>query len=216
MIAPLHWICYLDDETAPLVPYFGVGSAQWHGRLKLLDRGMEMWYTIYSSVLNCSKFNCSEVKHLSQPPNVLAHFLRQGCGLLDDKIGEIAAKWQLSASELQILLFLDQMPQLDTARDAAQYCGMSKASVSGNVLKLATRGLLTVDVDLKDRRFQHLALTERSEPILWDARAALQEFEACVLGALNADEKEHFVSLLEKISAAGNAASTISDTGKDQ
>ena len=116
-----------------------------------------------------------------QIPNVLAHFLRHGCGLLDNRIGEIADKWQLSASELQILLFLDQMPQLDTARDAAQYCGMSKASVSGNVLKLATRGLLTVDVDLKDRRFQHLALTDRAEPILWDARTTLQKFENQVL-----------------------------------
>ncbi len=161
--------------------------------------------------MNCFIFNCSEVKRLSQIPNSLVHFLRRGCSLLDSSVGEIADKWQLSASELQILLFLDQMPQLDTARDAAQYCGMSKASVSGNVLKLATRGLLTVDVDLKDRRFQHLALTDRAEPILWDARTTLQKFENQVLENLSGEEQTVFMSLLAKLSTAA----TISDTGKE-
>lgn len=136
---------------------------------------------------------------MSQNSNVLTHFLRRGCSLLDDRLSEAAAKWQLSTSELQILLFLDQMPHLDTARDAALYCGMSKASVSGNVLKLATRGLLTVDVDLKDRRFQHLVLTERAAPILWDARSVLQSFEEQLLSGLGAEEKTQLFALLSKI-----------------
>lgn len=153
---------------------------------------------------------------MSQTPNVLIPFLRQGCGLLEETIGKIAAKWQVSPSELQIMLFLEQMPHLDTARDAAQYCGMSKASVSGNVLKLATRGLLTIDVDLKDRRFQHLALTERAEPILWDAHSALKSFEEQLVKNLGAEEQLQFFSLLQKIYAAGSAAETMIDTGKDQ
>ena len=141
----------------------------------------------------------------------LLTFMQLGSRVFERLIDETAAKWQLSASEIQILLFLDQMPHLDTARDVALHCGMSKASVSGNVLKLATRGLLTVDVDLKDRRFQHLALTDRAEPILWDARTTLQKFENQVLENLSGEEQTVFMSLLAKLSTAA----TISDTGKE-
>lgn len=176
----------------------------------------EICYTYISSNLNCSVFNCSEVKRLEQRKSELLTFLRQGNNLIDRLINEAAARWQLSASEIQLLLYLDQMPHLNTARDAAQYCGMSKASVSGNVLKLATRGLLTVDVDLKDRRFQHLALTEQASPILSDVRSVFQRFDSQMLEALNADEQEQFLTLLSKISADSAVFSIKSDTGKDQ
>lgn len=146
----------------------------------------------------------------------LLTFMQLGSRELERLIAETAAKWQLSASEIQILLFLDQMPHLDTARDVALHCGMSKASVSGNVLKLATRGLLTVDVDLKDRRFQHLTLTEQVTPILVDTRALLQHFDAQLLSSLTAQECEQFLSLLDKINAASSTLLSISDTGKDQ
>lgn len=128
-------------------------------------------------------------------------FMQLGSRTYESMIDNIAAKWQLSPSEIQILLFLDQMPHLDTARDVSLYCGMSKASVSGNVLKLATRGLLTIDVDLKDRRFQHLTLTEQVAPILADTRALLQNFDTQLLSALTEEERKHFLSLLSKVNA---------------
>ena len=145
----------------------------------------------------------------------LQTFMQLGSRVFERLIDETAAKWQLSASEVQILLFLDRMPHLDTARDVALHCGMSKASVSGNVLKLATRGLLTVDVDLKDRRFQHLTLTEQVSPILIDTRTLLQRFDAQLLSALTAQECEQFISLLDKINTAGSSHLSVSDIGKD-
>ena len=146
----------------------------------------------------------------------LLTFMEQSTRLFERMISETAAKWQLSTSEIHILLFLDQMPHLDTARDVAIHCGMSKASVSGNVLKLATRGLLTVDVDLKDRRFQHLTLTEQVSPILNDTRSLLQRFDLQLLSALTPQENAQFLALLAKINAAGSNLLSHSDTGKDQ
>ena len=139
---------------------------------------------------------------MPQPKSELQAFMQLGGRLFEQMLDETAAKWQLSASEIQILLFLDQMPHLDTARDVALHCGMSKASVSGNVLKLATRGLLTVDVDLKDRRFQHLTLTEQVSPILTDTRELLQRFDTQLLAALTENERAQFLSLLSKINAS--------------
>ena len=152
---------------------------------------------------------------MAQNKSELLSFLWHGSNLIDHLIHETAVKWQLSASEIQLLLYLDQMPHLNTARDVALYCGMSKASVSGNVLKLATRGLLTVDVDLRDRRFQHLALTEQASPVLLDIRSILRSFDSQMIGMLDTEEREQFLTLLAKMTAAGNGLPITNDTGKD-
>ena len=141
--------------------------------------------------------------------SVLLSFLWQGNNLIDRLINETAEKWQLSASEVRLLLYLDQMPHLNTARDAAQYCGMSKASISGNVLKLATRGLLTVDVDLRDRRFQHLALTEQAAPVIRHIREVLLRFDVKMLAVLDPEEREQFIAMMEKIIASDIDISAI-------
>ena len=146
--------------------------------------------------------------------NELTTFLRRGNDLFDRLVEYAAEKWQLAAPEMRILLFLAQHPEMDTARDVAFQCGMSKASVSGNVLKLATRGLLTVDVDLKDRRFQHLTITELAAPILEDSRRFFHETDVALMEILGTEEREQLLRLLGKIN--GDARfHTTSEIGKD-
>ena len=88
------------------------------------------------------------------------------------------------------------MPQLDTAKDVAFHCGMSKASVSGNVLKLVTRGLLTAEMDLSDRRFQRLAITEQAEPVIDDIQSAVRRFQEELLGPLPSEECSRLLNSL--------------------
>ena len=149
---------------------------------------------------------------MPQNKSELLTFMHLGSRAFERLVDETAAKWQLSTSEIEILLFLDQMPHLDTARDVALHCGMSKASVSGNVLKLATRGLLTVDVDLKDRRFQHLTLTEQVAPIIADTRRLLQNFDAQLLSVLSEKDRQQFLSLLSKVNSTDSNLSLNLDT----
>ncbi len=144
----------------------------------------------------------------------LLAFLRRGSDLIDRLVDKSAEKWQLSSPEMRILLFLDQHPDMDTARDVAVECGMSKASVSGNVLKLATRGLLTVDVDLKDRRFQHLNVTQLAKPILEDTGCLFRKADEDLAQILSAQEKDQFFALLKKLNG-DHRFQTISETGKD-
>lgn len=124
------------------------------------------------------------MKRLLDSTLVLLRALQLGQRQLDILLDRAARKWQLSVSELRILLFLSGSPDRDTATDAANGCGMSKASVSGNVLKLATRGLLTADMDLKDRRLQHLTLTEEAGPILEDLWGLLDQMVRDALACL--------------------------------
>lgn len=146
--------------------------------------------------------------------NELLTFLSRGNALFDRLVEECAAKWQLSSPEIRILLFLDQHPDKDTARDVALQCSMSKASVSGNVLKLATRGLLTVDVDLKDRRFQHLTMTPLATPILEHANTVFRQVDDTLTGILTPQEQQQFLALIQKING-DQTFQTTSETGKD-
>lgn len=173
-----------------------------------------MWYRYYSSKMNCFEINCSEVKRLADHKSELMTFLRRGNELFEHLVEEAADRWQLAAPEMRILLFLDRNPELDTARDVAIQCGMSKASVSGNVLKLATRGLLTVDVDLKDRRFQHLTITELAAPILQDARKIFLQADAVFTEMLNEEERNQLLNILRKLNG-DIRFHTTSETGKD-
>ena len=130
----------------------------------------------------------------------LLQFLSQASRLLDHLLSETAEAWQISLSEVRILLFLACTPHLDTARDVALHCGMSKASVSGNVLKLVTRGLLTAEMDLSDRRFQRLALTDQASPVMDDVWNGVRQFQAQTLGILPEEEASRFFDSLLKIS----------------
>ena len=131
----------------------------------------------------------------------LLRFVSQTSRLLDRLLAETAAAWQISPSEVRVLLFLSCMPHLDTARDVALHCGMSKASVSGNVLKLVTRGLLTAEMDISDRRFQRLALTEQAEPLMDAIREAVDRFREKSLAPLPPEERERFLQALARIIA---------------
>lgn len=130
----------------------------------------------------------------------LLRFVSQTSRLLNRLLDQTAANWQISPAEIRILLFLSYAPHLDTARDVALYCGMSKASVSGNVLKLVTRGLLTAEMDLSDRRFQRLALTDQASPVMDDVRDAVHRFQTQTLGILSQEEAASFLGSLLKIS----------------
>lgn len=133
----------------------------------------------------------------------LLRFLQQGERLFEQLLADAAQHWQISSAEARILLFLSSTPQLNTARDVALHCGMSKASVSGNVLKLATRGLLTVDVDLADRRFQHLTLTEQAAPVLNMIREKILELSRQLLAPLSGQETAQLLQLLIQLNTSG-------------
>lgn len=129
----------------------------------------------------------------------LLHFLQQGGVLLDQVVTEAAQQWELTCTEARILLFLAAVPGLDTARDVAKKCGMSKASVSGNVLKLSARGLLRVDLDRRDRRFQHLTLTGEAQPIAESIRRRIHQLADQMLHPLSQAERTQLAALLTRL-----------------
>ena len=67
---------------------------------------------------------------------------------------------------MELLLFLHNNPELNTARDAVAYRGFARSNVSTAVESLEKKGWLTVKPDAQSRRVKRLCLrTERREEI---------------------------------------------------
>lgn len=64
----------------------------------------------------------------------------------------------LSQLEMELLLFLRNNPELNTARDAVAYRGFAKSNVSTAVEALERKGWLAVEPDPHSRRLKRLRL----------------------------------------------------------
>ena len=69
----------------------------------------------------------------------------------------------LSQLEMELLLFLRNNPELNTARDAVAYRGFAKSNVSTAVEALERKGWLTVEPDPDSRRVKRLRLRPERE-----------------------------------------------------
>lgn len=72
--------------------------------------------------------------------------------LYTKKILEVASKYNMNKVEVDILLFLNNNPQYDTAKDIVEVRGIAKSYVSKSIDKLVEKKLLSLNVDKKDRR----------------------------------------------------------------
>ncbi len=88
----------------------------------------------------------------------------------------VCRKWDLTRSELDVLLFLYNNPQYDRATDIVALRGMTKSHVSLSVTSLADRGLLNRQFSATDRRTAHLTLSEQGQTIAREARTHQEQF----------------------------------------
>lgn len=104
----------------------------------------------------------------------------------------------LNQMEMELLLFLHNNPELNTARDAVAYRGFAKSNVSTAVESLVRKGWLTVEPDPGSRRVKRLCLCP-------DRGMKLERLSACqgeILRVLTFDftseEVETLRSLLDR------------------
>jgi len=88
----------------------------------------------------------------------------------------VCRKWELTRSELDVLLFLYNNPDCDRAADIVTRRGMTKSHVSLSVANLAELGHLQRSFSPVDRRNAHLSLTEQGRIIAAEGREAQLDF----------------------------------------
>lgn len=105
----------------------------------------------------------------------------------------------LSVRELQVLLFLANNPDYDTARDITVLRGLSKSQVSQAVDLLWAEGLVERTPDTADRRVVHLSITEEGWPLARKAQAVQDSCSARLLSGFTAEEALQLMALVERV-----------------
>lgn len=103
--------------------------------------------------------------------------------------------------EIDILAFLRNNPQLDTASDIIRYRLLPKANVSIAVELLIQKGMLKRTVDVKDRRRVHLSLLPESEELLETILERQSVFWDTIFDGIPKEEREHFMKLSHWVAA---------------
>jgi MarR family transcriptional regulator for hemolysin len=126
--------------------------------------------------------------------------------LYEKQFEETRMKYQISQSELDILAFLANNPEYDTASDIVEIRMIAKSYVSTSVESLITKGLLERVQDQNDRRVIHLKLTEKTTPIITDIRLGQAQVLKLLFDGMTNDEIRVFEKLLERIFDNADAA----------
>ena len=124
-------------------------------------------------------------------------------------LAEAAAACGLTVPEADVLSFLQENPEFDTARDVALYREVSRAYVSKAVELLAGRGYIEIQQDKDDRRLQHLSITEKAEAATGVLRDAQYAFYGRVTAGLTQEELFGMLGAIAK--CAGNLTADHDD-----
>ena len=111
----------------------------------------------------------------------------------------ICHKWELTRTEVDVILFLFNNPGFDRAADIVAHRGLTKSHVSMSVSSLEQRALLTRIFSETDRRTAHLKLTEQGIEIAEEAKKAQQDFFRLIYDGVTPEELVIWKSITGKI-----------------
>ena len=111
----------------------------------------------------------------------------------------VCKKWNVSRSEMDVLLFLYNNPGYDRAADIVTHRGMTKSHVSMSVASLCDLELLVRNFSEVDRRTAHLELTDRGREIAAEGKQAQQGFFARLYQDVPEEELELMKNVTRKV-----------------
>lgn len=135
---------------------------------------------------------------MNYPILAMINHYRQFHGLIYEKITE---ELKLSQLEIDILLFLHNSPEYNTARDIVAYRGFAKSNVSNAVETLRQKGYLSVATDPDSRKVQRLSLTPEKEDVISRLRQCQKMEFSLMLADISDEEYEMLHKLMERMDA---------------
>jgi len=115
------------------------------------------------------------------------------------EMAEVTSRWQLTVMEADVLLFLGNNPQCDTATDMVQLRQLTKSHVSKAVEHLTEMGFIVQHRDEKNRRRIHLTLADKALPVVAEGQAAQKRFVEALTQGLSEEDKETMGRILEVV-----------------
>jgi len=112
---------------------------------------------------------------------------------------DIMEQFCLTRAEIDVLAFLSDNPEKNTAHDIVEYRLIAKSHVSKAVDNLLERGFLVREQDTLDRRRMHLLPTRAAEDIITAIRSRRLEFTQKLTTGFTEDELLFFQKSLHDL-----------------
>ncbi|MBQ7979982.1 MAG: winged helix-turn-helix transcriptional regulator [Oscillospiraceae bacterium] len=118
----------------------------------------------------------------------------------------VCKKHSLSRTELDVIVFLADNPDSNTATDITQKREIAKSNVSTAIRSLTEKKYIEGYYEGSNRRSVHLRLLDKCSPVIADADAAKLKFHNAVFDGFNDEELEQAVSFLFRLTDNINKA----------
>ena len=122
-----------------------------------------------------------------------------GKGLYQELLSPLCKKYDLTESELVILLYLADPNPADTATMIIRSQRLKKSVVSVSIDDLEKRGLIESYYLDGDRRTKHLRVLEDAKEIIKDAEAVQDNLYELMTEGLSQEDKDEFIRISEKV-----------------
>ena len=113
--------------------------------------------------------------------------------------GEVCDRYGLTQMEYDILMFLHNNPQHNTAAEIVRIRKSTKSHVSTSLKRLENKGLIQRIQSKDNKKHIEIKLLKKAEPIIEDGIKAQREFAKHVLTGLSEEEKRICKAVFNKI-----------------
>jgi len=114
-------------------------------------------------------------------------------------LAPVCDKYDMTHTEMVILLFLASNPHLNTATDIVKGRRMTKSSVSMSLRSLQERGMVAGEFEGGNHRSIHLNICEDARKILEEAKAAQETYFSILSDGFSKEEMDNFRSYFERV-----------------
>lgn len=119
----------------------------------------------------------------------------------------------LARTEVDILLFLANNPEFDTARDIVEHRGIAKSHVSLSIRRLEELGMLKGEFYLDNRKTVHLKLQPPAAKAILAGQTAQRLFWLSLFEGITPQEIDQIKSVLKRMMK--NACKAEMENGKN-
>lgn len=105
-------------------------------------------------------------------------------------VSPVCEKYGLTFAEFDILMFLANNPEFDTAADIAAWRHIVKSQISISLRNLEERGYLSRCYKNNNRKIQHLMVCTRAEALVREGQATQWRFYEVFLRGFSPEQRE--------------------------
>lgn len=127
--------------------------------------------------------------------------------LIEKMSEDVAKKYDLRPVELDILIFLTEYGDADTAKDIMQKRHISKSHISKSIDNLSKKGFIYLNEDKDDKRKMHIELKPAAYEIIPQVKQIRQTCRDIIFQGIPEEKCDEIKEILKQIS--GNVFSAL-------